>query len=400
MRVSPFSWTHNLWHTVEMAKSKANKKVEPQNSVTLVGTSVRAVAWSAVRAGERPLCLDLFNDTDLLGLPGVIAKRMGNWPPEELDELVPEGIPWAYTGGLENYPRLVGMLAKQAPLHGNSGETLLNARLPWRWCEKLQAAGACVPEWAFAPPAGAADGWMHKPLRSAGGKGVRAWPEGGKALPWRWFAQRKVEGLSASAVFAVSTGEFELLGVTEQWVGKEWLGSKGYAYCGSIGPIEFSEDLRGQLELIGKGLQSMELRGLVGVDLVIEGDKAWVIEINPRWPASVELLERAGGYSAWEWHRWGCVGGLPRPRVAGKVSGCIAKAIFHAPVDLEFPAEWPRNRANTWADLPAPGEKIKAGSPVLTCLAAAPTRLLCDGLILERVEVARGLLGLTGKIVD
>ena len=65
-----------------MAKSKANKKVEPQNSVTLVGTSVRALAWSAVRAGERPLCLDLFNDTDLLGLPGVIAKRMKNWPPE------------------------------------------------------------------------------------------------------------------------------------------------------------------------------------------------------------------------------------------------------------------------------------------------------------------------------
>ena len=360
-------------------------------SVTLVGASTRAMAWSAVRAGERPLCLDLFTDSDLLALPGVTARRLADWPPDELQSLLPEGIPWAYGGGLENHPGLVSRLAGRAPLWGNGGRALREARYPQRWGKHLRQAGVAVPDCAVRPPAGEESGWMRKPYRSAAGRGVQLWPVDEAVSPWRYFAQRRVAGLCAAAVFAVGVGEAQLLGVTEQWVGQPWLYARGFGYCGSIGPLEISRGLQEQMGRMGRALVAMDLRGVVGVDLMLEGDTAWAIEINPRWPASVEVLERAGGFSAWNWHRWGCGAGR-RPEKLLPPARTVAKAIFFAPADLEFPAGWPVD-GEAWADVPAAGEKIPAGSPVLTCLAAAPAGGLCGRLIVERVHHALGLLG-------
>lgn len=370
-------------------------------SITLVGASTRAMAWSATRAGEHPLSLDLFTDTDLLALPGVKAQRLTDWPPEELPTLLPEGIPWAYGGGLENYPGLLNRCADRAPLWGNRGRALREARFPRRWQQGLRRAGVSVPDLAVRPPAGGEMAWMLKPYQGAGGRGVRPWPVGETVSTYRCFAQQRVEGRNASAVFAVGAGEANLLGVTEQWVGQPWLHARGYGYCGSLGPLETGPAIQTQLEKLGGALVGMGLRGVVGVDLMLQENHAWVIEINPRWPASVEVLERAAGFSAWAWHRWACGGGgrpeSPAPAIpAGRT---VAKAILFAPTELAFPEAWPVDEM-AWADVPAAGEKIPAGSPVLTCLASAFADGLCRRLIVERVHLALGLLGLGGRVGD
>ncbi|MCH2591273.1 MAG: hypothetical protein MK004_22585, partial [Planctomycetales bacterium] len=41
--------------------------------LVIVGASARAAAWSAIRAGRRPLCADLFADRDLLAVAAAIA---------------------------------------------------------------------------------------------------------------------------------------------------------------------------------------------------------------------------------------------------------------------------------------------------------------------------------------
>src|SRR5262249_25634739 len=49
------------------------------------------------------------------------------------------------------------------------------------------------------------------------------------------------------------------------------------------------------LDAIGRLLvKSLGLRGLFGVDFVLEGGRPWVVEVNPRYTASVEILELAG----------------------------------------------------------------------------------------------------------
>ena len=371
-----------------------------KSTVTLVGVSTRAMARSATRAGERPHCLDLFTDTDLLALPGVTAHRLSDWPPVGLETLLPAGIPWAYGGGLENHPGLLAQCAGRAPLWGNSGRPLRESRYPKRWGHHLRRAGVPVPDLRVRPPAGEESEWMMKPYQGAGGRGVHPWPLGpGKVVsPWRFFAQQRVSGLNASAVFAVGSAEVMLLGVTEQWVGQSWLHARGFGYCGSVGPVQVGPAISSQFQSLGAALVGMGLRGIVGVDLMLQDDSAWVIEINPRWPASVEVLERASGFSAWAWHRWACAGGS-RPKPIAQPGQTVAKAILFAPVDLQFPEGWPVDH-EAWADLPAPGEKTPAGSPVVTCLASALADNLCRRLIVERVHLTLGLLGLGGHIGD
>ena len=41
-----------------------------------------------------------------------------------------------------------------------------------------------------------------------------------------------------------------------------------------------------------------ELSGLFGVDFILDGDQVWTLEVNPRYTASVEIVERATGIHA------------------------------------------------------------------------------------------------------
>src|SRR5436305_1386644 len=96
--------------------------------VLIVGASARAAAASAVRAGLRPWCLDLFADLDLQQLAPVRPIPPGGYP-HALADLLPQGPPgpWMYTGALENHPRLIERLARDRPLWGN---TRLDVRNP------------------------------------------------------------------------------------------------------------------------------------------------------------------------------------------------------------------------------------------------------------------------------
>src|SRR5262249_35644735 len=75
--------------------------------VLIVGASVRAAAFSALRAGLHPECADLFADADLQRRCPAVRVR-GRYPHAFLEwiESAPS-VPWLYTGGLENHPSLV-----------------------------------------------------------------------------------------------------------------------------------------------------------------------------------------------------------------------------------------------------------------------------------------------------
>src|SRR5207249_9264748 len=82
------------------------------------------------------------------------------------------------------------------------------------------------------------------------------------------------------------------LEVTRQLVGEPWLHAAPFHYCGSIGPLPLSESLWRKFWRIGTVLaKAFRLRGLFGVDCVLRDGIPWPVEVNPRYPASVEVLE-------------------------------------------------------------------------------------------------------------
>src|SRR5262245_29422274 len=98
-----------------------------QKQLIILGASARAAAQSAALSGFRPHSIDLFGDEDLRALGPV--KKIDRYPTEFLAAIsaAPQA-PWIYTGGLENYPRLVARLAQLRPLFGNVPETLVKVR--------------------------------------------------------------------------------------------------------------------------------------------------------------------------------------------------------------------------------------------------------------------------------
>src|SRR6266481_3262332 len=100
-------------------------------SLIVLGASARAAAFSARRAGFQPYAIDLFADRDLAAI--CPAEKIRRYPYDFLVSLAAAPrAPWIYTGGLENFPRLVDLLATLRPLLGNPGSVLRQVRDPLR----------------------------------------------------------------------------------------------------------------------------------------------------------------------------------------------------------------------------------------------------------------------------
>lgn len=350
--------------------------------LTIVGASARAAAASAVRAGYSMRAADLFADLDLCRLGS--ALRVGDYPDGLARALAgSHGGGWMYTGALENFPAQVDEWSRFRPLWGNPARVLANVRQPQLVAAALRQAGLRYPALCFEAADVPRDGsWLCKSLRSAGGVHVQAWGQRSPVdLPPDHYLQQFIVGTSCSAVYLAARGDSVLLGITRQLDAARWTGAEGLRYCGSLGPLEVSADADAQFARIGQVLaRDFDLVGLFGVDAVVNAEGVWPLEVNPRYTASVEILERAYEIHAVALHVAACrAGELPaRPtRVHGVQH---AKAILFASRRFEVSADvhaldeqaarqqWP-----AWADLPRSGSVIEAGWPILTVFAAADT---------------------------
>jgi predicted ATP-grasp superfamily ATP-dependent carboligase len=186
-------------------------------------------------------------------------------------------------------------------------------------------------------------------------------------------------------VFASTRTRTALLGVTEQLIGEPWLHAAPFRYAGSIGPIPNVWDAHGELTLLGWRLViTTGIRGVWGVDFISHIGEPWVVEVNPRYTASLEVIEHGRGISAFAEGSFAPA----KPLVASRGrSGVMGKAIYFAPHRITFPASGPWDadlagdfdpwRLPGFADIPDPGEVVEPGRPVLTFFAAAPTPAGC-----------------------
>ena len=369
-------------------------------TLLILGASARAAAFSALRAGFRPVCGDLFADADLAAdCPATAIER---YPAELADvaSAAPAGA-WLYTGGLENYPRLVDRISRSRELLGIGGAALRRVRDPFLVAEALRHAGLAAPECRADGAGLPIDGsWLVKGRRSSGGGEVKVWRGGATlAAPRGWYFQRRIAGCSQSAAFVAAGGEARLVGVTEQLLVAASIAhdplplgegdTDAFRYAGSHGPVPLSDLQRERFERIGSVLTGeFRLTGLFGIDCIVEGDEVWPVEVNPRYTASIEILERATGVSALAWHVAACrEKRLPRETPGQAFGQWFGKAIVYAPtasgiknfaVTADLAAEWQAANADSlwpqFADLPAVGARVAAGQPAFTFFASAGDR--------------------------
>jgi predicted ATP-grasp superfamily ATP-dependent carboligase len=363
--------------------------------VVIAGVTTRALAVSAARAGYRVTAVDAFGDRDLLEIADVIRVRAepgrnrGAMRAAEAAASVSVELA-AYTSNFENYPAAVARLAQGRRLLGNSADVLARVRDPVEVMRVLRRHNLPWIETRGGPPRGGSHRgrWLLKPRRSGGGHGIVPWSPG-KAVGRTMYLQRQVGGIPGSISFASDGASAVVLGVSRQLVGAADFGAGKFRYCGSIVCSDATplfhrqpELLRHAGEVVNLLTREFGLIGLNGLDFIARRGIPYPTEVNPRYSASMELIERSAGVSLFDVHVRACAGTLPRPlQHDGLVHG---KAILFARRGVQI-GKLPGWSGNRWlADVPHPGERISQGRPICTVFAAARSREHCRRRLGER----------------
>lgn len=401
--------------------------------LVLLGGSVRSLAESAHRAGFAVHAADLFCDLDTLACARQavsvaaidVAGDRYPWSLRAAAAAFPREAAWCYSGALENHPAVIAAIAAERPLAGTSVDVVRRLRDRRRLAAAARAAGLHVPRTLASPAGVPQDGsFLVKPRRGAAGRGVRRWAPAAQGAwaaatagePLLW--QRFIAGLPISATYIIGPRGSQLLGAALQLVGCAWCHAEDFTWCGGTAARRgIAEDpcrlFLAPLERLGDELAArFQPRGAVGVDLVAADDgRLFVLEVNPRPTASMELHERLGAGSIAALHVAAC--GVPLGAAAHHdgVSPCSdpatawSKAILFAasptPVTEDLLAAIMAHR-DAWtaadggwpaiSDLPRPGQIIPGRAPVLTVFAPGDTSDDAAALLRTRVAAVATLL--------
>jgi len=408
-------------------------------SICLMGASCRAAAQSAARAGcTRILAWDDFLDADLLEIAQ--ARSLADFPADcsqSLAEL--QGIPLVLCGGMENQPDFIQRRIDQGMLCGVTGKMLRQLRSieSWqRWASESRIGWPTTVQDLSDPRLDSirSESWMLKPAGRAGGVHVRAIaslegleheaklaPDPGNPTANLWYLQEYVPGISIGVSYctesSVSTEppRTQIVGIARSILSEELDAPLPWIYRGSLAPYSVSPTVHASLERFAKTVaHSTGIRGLWQADFQIDPQgQLWLLEINPRWSASMELHEILQGFSWITEHvRILCNGaskGVPR---RGSPAGQqVAKGILYAPhgmhlsvaqVDRLWGSGW---HSSGWhstlreletaefrlADIPQSdpeGVDFAEGMPIVTVLVAGGK----NADLLEKIRQARSTL--------
>jgi predicted ATP-grasp superfamily ATP-dependent carboligase len=417
-----------------MSSLNSSPVVAPRR-ILIAGVSTRAAAASAVRAGFDVTSIDGFADLDQH--PAVrclsIPRDFGTPMSAAAAARAARGIECdavAYLSNFDNHPRALASLAAGRALWGNPPSVLKRVRDPRAIAQALGrrglpspdvlaasgvlraarpsvarvhgASGAARTEHPRTPGAvGGSAGrrWLVKPLASGGGHGVRPWRRG-TPVPRRSYLHEFVDGTPGSVVFVAAAGHAVPLGVSRQLVGDPAFGGAGYRYCGNILEAAGDPSLTGDDALFeaagalaGAMAEDFELVGVNGIDFIAHDRVPWAIEVNPRWSASMELVERAYGLSMFGVHADACWSGtLPDFNLAAarRRARTHGKAVIFARHDVVLgdTREWLSD--TTVRDVPHPGDRIRASRPVCTVFAEGA----------DAAECYAGLVGRAGRAYE
>jgi predicted ATP-grasp superfamily ATP-dependent carboligase len=289
----------------------------------------------------------------------------------------------------------------------------------------------CIPETKPCDGTHPGEGeWLHKTGQGGNGSGVSKQSEPG-GLPPRssGFWQRYIPGTPGSAIFVGDKLQCitrQLIGVdlnppppySGEGLGEGHLtsgdggvydsanqpspspsqstgrGISDFQYCGTLAPWKLPAAAITDLTKLGQVLSTQySLRGVFGIDFVFDGERVWLIEVNPRVTAAVEVVERITGnnllaehLAAFKFHS------DPLRQIAKPAAG---KVILYAKHPLavsrllseKLLADAGPRHSPQLADIPNPDTTIAVGEPILTLLADGTDIATVEAELRERVAV-------------
>ena len=359
-------------------------------SLLIVAVSGRALAAAARRAGYVPLVADFFADRDTRDLAHACRKlddlkggfRWKALGPalEALAEAAPSPLLGVmYGAGFEDRTHLLARIAGRWPLLGNEPSVVEKVKDPEPFFAALSRLGIKHPRTVTDRPA-AVGGWLIKRQGGAGGSHVTPTPARRREAG-RVYFQELIEGSPVSALFAAAGDRACVLGFSEQWAAPT--PHSKWRYGGAAQPAELSTEMKARLTTSTEQVAAtFGLKGLGSADFLVDGEGAWLLEINPRPGATLDIYDSRAAPLL----RIHLAAVLER-RLPGsplELPEASAAAIVYATEPITVPQSmvWPE-----WtADRPVGGDCIDKNRPICTVSARAMTKVEATQLVSERIS--------------
>jgi predicted ATP-grasp superfamily ATP-dependent carboligase len=363
--------------------------MDNEAAVLIAAISGRALAASARRGGYVPLVTDFFGDQDTLDVADAHVRLVGDLASgidEEalvraLETLSEQRRPLGIVcgSGFEGRPQLLQRLGQRWRLFGNGAETVARVKNPEVLASICADLDIPFPESSLSKPRAPAN-WLAKRKGGAGGTHVNPAHQSNSAGAEIYY-QRKVSGTPIAALFLADGERATVLGFSAQWSLPTL--RQPYRYGGAVRPATLAPRTADSLSAaIHRLAAAMSLVGLNSADFLVDSEVFWLLEVNPRPGATLDIFEPPEG-SLFALHMAACVGKLFEG--SHYPGGAKAAAIVYAEDDIaSLPVlDWPY-----WtADRPLAGSAIKAGQPLCTVYACSSAAAGARALTDERREM-------------
>ena len=364
--------------------------------LVIVAISGRALAQSTAKTGRRLVVLDAFGDRDTRAMAEVVCVGSDEGVAIDPGRLMaalaaePRGSDLAILvgSGFEGAPELASRLARYGQVYANDPAVVAALKDPELGIALLRGCGWRVPATQRELPA-ERHGWLQKEAGAAGGTHVRR--AGHAHDSGAVYFQREIPGQPLSVTFLADGDRAYCLGFNRLLV--EVLGDARYCYAGAIAGIDLPPDLRAQAQsCLDRLVRVTGLRGLGGLDFLLDGERMTALEVNPRPTATFELYDDDFPEGLVHWHLASFERPVPefgeRLGRGGGTQRAIGVVYARGPLTVPASASFP-----TWCrDLPCAGSAIRAGAPILSVFVEAASAGEAEREIEARARSARELV--------
>ena len=334
--------------------------------ILVAGFSTRHVAASAARAGYEVCAIDHFCDRDLVSctmacsrfdeladIPGMIRQFCMDY---RIDAIIT-------TSGAEDLQDL------PAPLLGTNPEVAVRFLDKSQTQKFFESGGWPVP--GIAPPGKfpailkpciGSGGWRNALV--TGEEDIRIWESVFPDTPY--LLQEVSPGIPVSVCCATDGKTARALAVNLQILrGSE---EARFGFCGSQTP--FRHPMSGKMREMAEDIAAASgCKGIIGIDFLITEDQVFPIEVNPRFVATLDTIERATGLNLVSIHIDACRGILPG-EIPVPERFSVRKILF-APSDLTIRDDL-SSLIPSVGDIPAVSTEFLAGDAMISVYGEGP----------------------------
>jgi len=339
----------------------------------VIATSGRAIAQGLKSLGHSVSVIDGFADRDTCTTVSEVVKvKRSQYGLDAIEAFHAVQLLQSkgsfdglfYDAAMESKPDLIDKINIHS-IVGNSSSTLRACKAPEAFFSMLEKNNITYPESHFYPESQPRNNndWLVKDAVGTGGVGVTFLNDAYENDENKYL-QKKVEGINFSLTFLANGKEISTLGFNTLW--HESLGENmPYVYAGAINQVKLDADVQQTaLQYASVIAKELDLIGLNSIDFIYAEKSVYVLEVNPRIPATYELYETKSGVLMHQ-HIEACTNrALPEEQLVPLLR---AHAIVYAPTDITVSDElsWP-----LWtADRPHAQELIKKYEPICSIFA-------------------------------